>query len=69
MTAKPGLILNEDDSHYYFTRTDKEMTLEGLQALVDQYAGTQVTHLFFNPNCQRTSYRSRVWEPIWEHGK
>ena len=68
MSTSPGLILNEDDSHFYFSRTEKEMTLEGLQALVDQYAGTQVTQLFFNPNCQRTSYRSQVWEPIWEHG-
>ena len=41
------------------------MTIEGLHALVDPYAGTQVTHLFFNPNAMRTSYTGQAWEPIY----
>ena len=69
MTTPAGLILNEDSSHFFTSRSAQEMTREQLLALVDQYAGTQVTHLFLNPNSQRTSYRSQVWDPIWEHGK
>ncbi len=61
-----GLALNEDDSHFYGSRTEKEMTREGLTAFVDQYAGTQISHLFLNPNGQRTEYRSKVWDAIWD---
>ncbi len=63
------MILNEDDSHYFGSRSSEGMTLESLHAFIDQYADTQITHIFLNPNCQRTSYRSRVWDNIWEHGK
>jgi hypothetical protein len=42
------------------------MTLEGLNAFVDQYAGTKVTHLFLCPNAMKASFRSKVWDAIWE---
>jgi hypothetical protein len=63
-----GLALNIDDGYFFGSRTEKEMTMDGLIPLVDQYAGTQVTHLFFNPNAQRTGYRSKVWDAIWDFG-
>ncbi len=63
-----GLALNIDDGYFFGSRTEREMTMDGLIPLVDQYAGTQVTHLFFNPNAQRTEYRSKVWDAIWEMG-
>ena len=69
MATSAGLILNEDSSHFFTSRSAREMTREDLLAFIDQYAGTQGTHLFLNPNSQRTSYRSQVWDPIWEHGK
>jgi hypothetical protein len=59
-------VINEDDSHFFGTRQPDQMTLAGLQAFIDQYAGTTVTHLFLNPNAQKASYRSDVWEAIWE---
>lgn len=59
-------VINEDNSHFFFTRSDAEMTLEGLHGLVDGYAGSKVTHLFFSPNSMRTSYRSAVRDAIWD---
>ena len=42
------------------------MTLAGLQAFVDQYAGSAVTHLFLCPNAMRASFRSRSRDAIWD---
>jgi len=61
----PGLMLNEDDSHFYGSRTPDQMTVEGCQELVDHYVSPQMKELIFNPNAMRTSFPSKVWEPIW----
>ena len=63
-----GLILNEDNSHFFGSRNASDMTVEGLRAFVDQYAGTKVSHLFLNPNAMRASYASAVWDRIWDVG-
>ncbi|MBN2307663.1 MAG: family 10 glycosylhydrolase [Candidatus Hydrogenedentes bacterium] len=63
-----GLVINEDNSHFYFTRKPDDLNLDGLNAFVDQYADTQVTHFFLCPNAMRTSYKSAVWDAIWELG-
>ena len=60
-----GLCLNEDNSHYFFTRAGKKLDVETVASWVDQYAGTQVRELIVNVNCMRTSYASEVWDPIW----
>ena len=60
-----GIALNEDNSHFFGTRAGRPLTAETVDALVDQYAATRVSHLLFCPNCMRTSYGSRVWDPIW----
>jgi len=60
------LVLNEDDSHFFGTRKPEDMTLAGLRAFVDQYAGSAVTHLFLCPNAMRASFRSRTREAIWD---
>jgi len=59
-------VINEDDSHFFGTRQPDQMNLAGLQAFVDQYAGTTVTHLFLCPNAMRASFRSRTREAIWD---
>lgn len=66
--AAPMLILNEDNSHFFMSRTADDMTVDGLNAFVDQYAGTQVTHLFLNASAMRASYASDVWDRIWDVG-
>lgn len=65
---EPGIIINEDNSHYFTTRTADEMTLEGLHAFIDQYADTRVSHLFFSPNSMKASFKSATREAIWELG-
>jgi hypothetical protein len=66
LLAKPPLILNEDDSHFFGSRSAEEMTTKGLHAFIDQYANTSVTHLFLCPNAMKASYRSQVRDAIWE---
>jgi hypothetical protein len=63
-----GFVINEDDSHFFGARPPEAMTQEGLFAFVDQYAGTKVSHLFLCPNCMRTSYKSNVFDAIWDVG-
>ena len=63
--AIPGISLNEDDSHYFYTRAGRRLDAEEVDSWVDQYAGTQVKELMLCPNCMRTSYASQVWDPIW----
>lgn len=67
--AKPTLILNEDDSHFFGSRSAEQMNLEGLHAFVDQYANTAVSHLFLCPNAMKASHRSKVRDAIWEMGE
>ena len=50
------LVINEDNSHFFGTRKPEDMTLAGLHAFVDQYAGSAVTHLFLCPNAMRASF-------------
>jgi len=66
VAAEPGLIINEDNSHFFTSRTADDMTLEGLHAFVDQYANTKVSHLFLCPNAMRASFKSKTRDAIWE---
>lgn len=60
-----GIALNEDNSHYFMTRAGERLDAEKVESWVDQYAGTQVKELMLCPNSMRTSYASKVWDPIW----
>lgn len=64
--APTALCLNEDNSHYFFTRAGQDLDAETVASFVDQYAGTQVREILFSPNSQRTSFASKAWEPIWK---
>jgi hypothetical protein len=61
-----ALCLNEDNSHWFFTRAGKALTPEFVSSFVDQYAGTQIREILFSGNSQRTSFASRVWDPVWK---
>ncbi|MBI5092255.1 MAG: family 10 glycosylhydrolase [Candidatus Hydrogenedentes bacterium] len=61
-----GFVINEDDSHFFVYRAPEEMSMAGLNAFVDQYAGTKVSHLFLCPNAMKASYRSAVRDAIWD---
>ncbi|MHB1355868.1 MAG: glycoside hydrolase family 10 protein [Anaerolineae bacterium] len=64
-TPLAGIALNEDDSHYFSTRAGQPLDATIVDSWVDQYANTQVRELMLCPNAMRTSYDSRVWDPIW----
>jgi hypothetical protein len=67
LPAKPTyLCLNEDNSHYFSTRAGQPLDREKVASWVDQYAGTQVRELILSANSQRTSFASKVWDPIWK---
>jgi len=57
--------INEDNSHFFGTRQPEQMTVEGLNAFVDQYANTAVTHLFLNPNASRANFTNPARDAIW----
>jgi hypothetical protein len=61
-----ALCLNEDNSHWFFTRAGGEYTAESVASFVDQYAGTEVRELILSANSQRTSFASRAWDPVWK---
>lgn len=63
--AAGGLSFNEDSSHFFTSRNGKRLTLADVDGWVEQYAGTQVRELMLNVNAMRTSYASKVWDPIW----
>ena len=64
--ASGGISLNEDNSHYFFTRAGKKLAAETVASFVDQYAKTQVRELMLSANSMRTSFASKVWNPIWK---
>lgn len=61
-----GLMLDIDCGHPFYSRSLEELNVEGLNAMIDQYEGTQVSHLFLNPNGMRTLYASDTWESAWQ---
>lgn len=61
----PGIALNEDNGHYFITRAGQRLDAQKVESWVDQYADTQVKQLMLCPNSMRTSYASKVWDPIW----
>lgn len=64
-SSNTGLSLNEDNSHYFFTRAGQSLDADRVSSFVDQYAGTQVREFLLSANAMRTSYASEVWDPIW----
>ncbi|MEI6518655.1 MAG: hypothetical protein WCO98_01210 [bacterium] len=60
-----GIALNEDNSHFFNTRAGQPITVDTVDIFVDQYANTKVEQLLLCPNCMRTSYDSKVFDPIW----
>jgi len=61
-----GISLNYDNCHFLADHPFEEMNEQGLDAWVDQFAGTQVNALFFSPNSQRSSVASQVRQTLWD---
>ncbi len=67
VAATGGIILNEDNSHFFLYRPAKKMTAEGMREFVDQYADTQVKRLLLCVNGMKVNYDTKAegWEPLW----
>ena len=64
--ARPWLVCNEDNDRYFYSKNDVAFTEKGMLDYFDSIsAGGALTHYFMCVNGQRTSYASKVWEPIW----
>lgn len=56
-----GIAINQDNSHFVYTRTPDHMTEAGVDAALDLYVGTQTRELLFCVNAARASFDSHVW--------
>ena len=61
-----GIALNEDNSVFYLTRSPEELTIDGVDAWLDNYVGTQVRELLLCPNSMRSSVSSQVRQSVWD---
>ncbi|MCX6992893.1 MAG: hypothetical protein NT011_07090 [Kiritimatiellaeota bacterium] len=61
-----GIMFNQDSCQFFCGRSTKRLSLAEVEALVMAEAGTQIKEMLFNVNCQRTSYDSKVWPPVWK---
>jgi len=61
-----GISLNYDNSHFFCWHPVEEMNAAGVDAWVDQFAGTEVDRIFFCPNSQRSSVASEVRQSVWD---
>jgi len=60
-----SIMLNEDNSHYFFTRGDPATMEQDLHHWIEQYADTQIRDMIINVNAMKTNYGSDVWESMW----
>ena len=60
-----GFYLNEDNSNFFASFPESEMTLDGVRKFILGYAGKQVGAVVISVNSQRASYDSKAIEPIW----
>lgn len=62
-----SIFINEDDAHFYACHQAEDMTIEGLERLVDYYAeGTQVAGIMFCCTMQKALFDSKTREPVYE---
>ncbi len=62
-----SIFINEDDAHFYATHPAEDMTVEGLERLVDYYAkNTQVAAVLFCCTMQKALFDSKAREPLYE---
>jgi len=59
--------INQDDAHFYSCHPPGDMTVAGLERLVDYYAeGTQVAAVLFCCSMQKALFDSKTREPLYE---
>ena len=63
---KMPLIFNEDNDRFFIYSKPEDISEQGLREYINQLKGGNVTHFFMCPNGQRTSFKSKAHEAIWE---
>jgi hypothetical protein len=64
---RPLLIVNYDNSNWFFHRTAEEMTRAKLIDFIDRHSELGITHLFLNTNAMRSNFASKTRKAIWDH--
>jgi len=63
-----GVIINEDNGHFYSSRLPEQMTAEVVRGLIDTYAaGAGTVGVALCVNLRRALFASEAWEPVY-HG-
>jgi hypothetical protein len=60
-----GISVNQDDTHFFYTRAPDEMSEAGVDAVLDPYVGTEVRELLFCVNAGKASFPSQAWPTLW----
>lgn len=61
-----GIWLNEDNSHYFFTRAENAADPDNIRDFIMQYKDTNVERLFLSANSQKTSFPSEAGDVIYK---
>ncbi len=65
-SERGGISLNYDDSSFFSWHDLGEMNAAGVDAWVDQFAGTEVDQLLFCLSSQRSDVASEVRQTVWD---
>lgn len=67
LSKQRTIYFNEDNHHFYGGHPAADMSVAGIEGLVDRYAeNTQVAGILFCVNVQRALFDSQVWEHFWD---
>lgn len=61
-----GIWLNEDNSHYFFTRAEKASDMNEIESFANQFKKTNVERVMLCGNAQKTNFLTKVGSVIYE---
>ena len=66
MKDKPKIIYNQDCTNV-FVLAKEPFQISHINAMIDEVAGAGIGVMLINPNAQRTSHPSKVWNTLWDN--
>lgn len=63
---KGSLVVSEDNEFYFRFNSEELMTQKALEDYVENLRYGKVSHFFMGVNGQRTNYRTKVSEAVWD---
>jgi len=61
----PGIVINEDNSHYYFDRGPHGANEEKMREMARHYCQSQTAEVIYNLNSMRSNIDGLPFEPVW----